>query len=179
MVHRAPAKKITILVCLILVLLVSLLAITHFHTEFFQSMSKPSEESFLAPGRDWSSPKKVEDYFVDNEHMTPEEVSKVTTDSNGTITFRLVGNNNQLEAILSNLQYYGLVRDKEALRYALEHTTDTVPGKADALKVGNNTIDIWSTYRISENMTAWQIADQLLNHPTYVAFDQYGYLFMP
>jgi len=28
-------------------------------------------------------------------------------------------------------------------------------------------------------MDAWQLADELLNKPTYIAYDEYGYMFMP
>lgn len=142
--------------------------------------NKPSEESFLAPGRDWPSEKKVEDYFVEHLRMTPQEAQEIRSKSgvDGKVMLRL-RENTTFEALLSNLEYYGLVRDKAALRYALEHSEDTVPGHTQQLKVGNNTIDTWAYYRISENMTAWEIADQLLNHPTYFSFDEYNYMFMP
>ncbi|MFA6386104.1 MAG: hypothetical protein WCW29_05175, partial [Candidatus Paceibacterota bacterium] len=59
-------------------------------------------------------------------------------------------------------------------------TKDTVAGKANALKVGKSgTIDVGAYYRISEDMDAWQMADELLNKPTYIAYDEYNYIFMP
>lgn len=143
-------------------------------------LAKPSEESFLAPGRDWPSEKKVEDYFVEHLRMTPEEAQEVRSKPgvDGKVMLRL-RESSTLEGLLSNLEYYGFVQNKVALRYALEHTEDTVPGKANPLKVGENTIDLWSYYRISEDMTAWEIADELLNHPTHFSFDEYNYMFMP
>ena len=158
-----------------------LLAILIIKTKPSVFENKPSELSFLAPRRDWSSPKKVEDYFVSNLNMTPEEAKNVRSsdrDNDGKITLRLT-QNTTIDGLVSNLEYYGFVRDKKALLYALEHTNDSVPGKEGHLFVGKNTVDIWSSYRISENMTTWEIADQLLNHPTYFSFDQYGYMFMP
>ncbi len=144
------------------------------------NLSKPSEESFLAPGRDWPSEKKVEDYFVEHLRMTPQEAQEVRSKpgDKDRVMLRL-RENTTLEGLLGNLEYYGFVRDKETLRYALEHTTDALPGKANPLKIGDNTIDTWSSYQISENMTAWEIADQLLNQPTYFSFDEYNYMFMP
>ncbi len=144
------------------------------------TLQKPSEESFLAPGRDWPSEKKVEDYFVEHLRMTPQEAlenrSKPGVDAKVMLRLR---EHSTLEGLLSNLEYYGFVKNKEALQYALEHSTDTVPGHANPLTVGENTVDIYAYYRISENMTAWEIADQLLNHPTYFAYDEYNYMFMP
>lgn len=144
-------------------------------------LNKPSEESFLPPGKDWLSEKKVEDYFIEHLRMSPEEAQEARTrpGSDGKVMLRL-RENTTLEALLSNLEYYGLVRDKEALRYTLEHSEDTHEGRTSGnLEIGNNTISIYSYYRISEDMTAWEIADQLLNHPTYFSFDEYNYMFMP
>lgn len=143
-------------------------------------LSKPTEENFAAPGKDWPSEKKVEDYFVSNLRMTPEEAhglrSKPGVD--GKVMLRLTAETT-IDGLVGNLEYYGFVRNKDALLYALEHAIDTVPGRTDALKVGNNTVDKYAYYRISEDMTAWEIADELLNKPTYFAYDEYHYLFMP
>ncbi len=143
-------------------------------------VSKPSAEKFTAPGKDWSSAKKVEDYFVSNLHMSPEEAQSIRTKPgvDGKVTLRLT-TNTTIDALVSNLEYYGFVKDKNALKYALEHNTDSLPGRTDALKIGNNTVDLYASYRISEHMTAWEIADELLNRPTYFAYDEYRYLFMP
>jgi hypothetical protein len=145
------------------------------------SLNKPSEESFLAPGKDWKSQKKVEDYFVEHLHMSPQEAidsRSVSKGNDGKVNLRLT-QGSTLSALVSNLEYYGFVRDQKSLEYALENSVDTVPGQANPIKVGNNTIDLWASYRISEDMTAWEIADQLLNHPSYFAYDEYGYMFMP
>lgn len=146
-----------------------------------QEITKPSEERFLAPGKDWPSEKKAEDYFIEHLNMTPEEARQAREKSkDGTVMLRL-RETSTLEGLLSNLEYYGFVRDKEALLYALEHTEDSHKGRTPGqnIEIGENTISLYSYYRISENMTAWEIADQLLNHPTYFAFDEYNYMFMP
>jgi hypothetical protein len=145
-------------------------------------LSKPSEESFLAPGRDWPSDKKVEDYFVESLHMSLQEAQEIRSKpgADGKVMLRL-RENSTLEGLLGNLEYYGFVRDKEALRYALEHTEDTHQGRTPGqnIEIGENTISLYSYYRISEDMTAWKIANELLNNPTYFSFDEYNYLFMP
>jgi hypothetical protein len=146
------------------------------------TVSKPSEEDFQAPGREWPSEKKVEGYFIEHLNMTPQEAQEVRSrpGTDGKVMLRL-RENTTLEALLSNLEYYGFVRDKGALHYALLHTPDTrtYRGKTEPLKIGENTIDTWAYYRISENMTAWEIADELLNNPTVFSFDEYNYMFMP
>jgi len=145
-------------------------------------LTKPSEESFQAPGREWQSEKKVEDYFVEHLRMTPEEAQEIraTPGNKDTVMLRL-REHTTLDGLLSNLEYYGFVKDKVALLYALEHSTDnrTYRGKSEPLKVGENTIEINASYEISENMTAWQIANELLNNPTVFSFDEYNYMFMP
>lgn len=72
-----------------------------------------------------------------------------------------------LQAVIGDLHYFGFIKDEAAFRYALEHTKDTTQGKENALKIGNNTIDIETTYTISQSMTSWQIADILLNQGKY------------
>ena len=86
-----------------------------------------------------------------------------------------------LEAVISNLQYYGFIRNEKALLYALENTEDKTQGYDEALMVGKKgSIDIYASYRISENMTAWEIAETLLNKGTYFGKgDPYNYMFMP
>lgn len=127
------------------------------------TLQKPSEENFQAPGRDWPSEKKVEDYFVEHLRMTPQEAQQIRSKPgvDGKVMFR-VREAMTLDGLLGNLEYYGFVRDKEALRYALEHTADNQVGKVNPIMAGNNTVSTWSYYRISENMTAWEIADELL-----------------
>ncbi len=136
------------------------------------------KETFMAPGRNWQSSKKVEDYFVEKLRMTQEDLQR--NKDRTTIDFRL-SDGSTLQAVLGNLHYYGFIRSEDALRYALENTEDKVVGKEEAIKVGkNSTVDTNASYRISEDMTAWEMADTLLNNPKYFgSHDNYGYLFMP
>lgn len=143
---------------------------------------RPSDESLKAPGKDFLSTKKVEDYFIEKLRMPAEEAKTIRTrgqGNDGKISLRL-SDKTTLEALISNLRYYGFIRDEKAFMYALENTKDTVAGKANALKVGKSgTIDMGAYYKITEDMDAWQLADELLNKPTYIAYDEYGYMFMP
>lgn len=147
----------------------------------FIVFSKPDEENFKAPGKDWESPKKVEDYFVEKLRMSPEEARSIRNkpDVDGKVNLRL-NTNVTLQALVGNLYYYGFVRDEDTLRYALENTKDTTPSEK-AIKVGENgTIDLNAEYRISEDMSAWELAEILLNKPSgHFTFDEYNYTFMP
>ena len=136
------------------------------------------EEDFKAPTKSWSSPKKVQYYFVEKLRFTQEDLE--TQKDNPDVDFRLYGEST-LEAVVSNLQYYGFVKNEKALMYALENTEDKTAGHDGALKVGKNgSIDIYASYRISENMTAWEIADTLLNKSIFFGKgDAYDYMFMP
>jgi len=149
---------------------------------FNRVTSKLPDQSFKAPGKDFVSAKKVEDYFIEKLRMPPEEAKTIRTrgkGNDGKISLRLTDKTN-LEALISNLHYYGFIRDEKAFIYALENTKDTNVGKANALKVGKSgTIDVGAYYKITEDMDAWQLADELLNKPTYIAYDEYGYMFMP
>ncbi len=148
---------------------------------FFLSEKKPNMENVKAPGRGWSSPKKVEDYFIERLHMTPQEASETRSRPgvDGNINLR-INTNVTLDALVGNLAYYGFVRDEKSLRYALEHTKDVTPSDKAIVVDKNRTIDTNAEYRISENMDAWQIADILLNRPSgHFPFDEYGYFFMP
>ncbi len=180
MTIKSQNRTYIVAALLIVGLLIGLIVLHRFST-ISLSISKPSEESFKAPGKDWPSQKKVEDYFEEHLHMTSQEAKDSRSSSKGNdgkISLRLT-QGTTLPALLSNLEYYGFVRDQKSLEYALEHTTDTLPGRTYALIVGNNTVDLYASYSISEDMTAWEIADQLLNHPSYFAYDEYGYMFMP
>ena len=75
------------------------------------------------------------------------------------VQFR-IGKEATLMGIVSNLRYYGFIKDEDALKYALGHAEDATPGQAGAIRVANNTI---TTYEISQTMDAWQLADVLLN----------------
>lgn len=144
-------------------------------------INKPSKDSFNAPGKEFMSSKKVEDYFVEKLRMSEKEANEIRTKdgSDGKIVLR-VTKNMTLEALISNLNYYGFVKDQKAFEYALTHTKDIKIGKENSIKVGKTgTIDINASYRISEDMSAWQIANVLLNDPSYFNYDEYNYMFMP
>jgi hypothetical protein len=72
-----------------------------------------------------------------------------------------------LDAVIGDLHYYDFIKDKKAFRYALEHANDTNPRRDNSLKVGDNTIDRESRYTISQSMTAWEIAEALVNEGEY------------
>lgn len=135
-------------------------------------------EDFKAPTKSWNSPKKVEDYFVEKLRFTQSDLER--QEQSETVDFR-PGSGSTLEAIISNLHYYGFIRSEKAFKYAVEHTEDTTKGNPGALSVGSDgSIDIVASYRISENMTAWELADTLLNKSHYFGpGDEYGYMFMP
>ena len=136
------------------------------------------KDDFMAPDKSWQSPKKVEDYFVEKLRFTQSDLERQKQSE--TVDFR-PGKDSTLEAIISNLHYYGFIRSEKAFKYALEHTEDTTKGNPGALQVGGNgSIDIVASYRISESMTAWKLADTLLNKSHYFGpSDEYGYMFMP
>jgi hypothetical protein len=90
--------------------------------------------------------KEVEDYFVDKLGMNGEEAKKFADQG---VSFYITGTTN-LDAIISNLHYYGLVKDEKAFREALVKTKDTLPGNENAIKVGNNTIDIHAYYGLKK-----------------------------
>ncbi|OQA83413.1 MAG: hypothetical protein BWY29_00270 [Microgenomates group bacterium ADurb.Bin238] len=151
-------------------------------TILFVIFSKPSDDKFLAPGKDWVSEKKVEDYFVEKLRFTEKdlEMYKNRLEEGDKISF-YVTKNATLDGIISNLHYYGFIRDKQAFRYALRHSGDTKTDGVDPIRVGKNgTIDINAYYEISEDMNAWEIADTLLNKPNFFSsHGNYGNLFMP
>ncbi len=147
----------------------------------YLGLSEPDKDDFLAPGKSWNSPKKVEDYFTERLHMTAIEASEIRTRPgvDGNINLR-INKNVTLVALTSNLYYYGFVRDEKSFLYALEHTKDITPSENAIVVDKGRTIDTNAEYRISENMDAWQIADILLNRPSgHFAFDEYNYFFMP
>lgn len=144
-------------------------------------LTRPNEENFKAPGKAWNSSKKVEDYFIERLHMSAQEASTIRLKSgvDGLVNLR-ISTNVTLNGLIGNLYYYGFIRDEKSFRYALEYTKDTTPSDK-AIKVGNNgTIDTNAEYRISENMSAWELADLLLNKPSgHFPYDEYNYFFMP
>jgi len=162
-------KKITFVAVLVVIGI--------FGTVYFNSNKIPADD-FNAPGKSWQSPKKVEDYFVEKLRFTQSDLERQKQSE--TVDFR-PGNGSTLDAIISNLQYYGFIRSEKALMYALENTKDITQGNSGSLSVGKNgSIDIVASYRISENMTAWEMADTLLNKSHYFGpGDEYNYMFMP
>lgn len=82
-----------------------------------------------------------------------------------------VSKQNTIIAVVSNLSYYGFIKDENAFKYALQNTKDTTPGKEGAIKIGNNTIDTEAAYDISPAMSAWEIAKILLNEGTPTSTD--------
>ena len=82
-----------------------------------------------------------------------------------------ISKQNTLIAVLSNLSYYGFIKDENAFKYALQNTKDNTPGKEGVIKIGNNTIDTESAYNISQAMSAWEIAKILLNEGTPTSTD--------
>jgi hypothetical protein len=82
-----------------------------------------------------------------------------------------IGKDFTLEAVIGDLHYYDFIKDEDVFKYALEHTKDNTLGKENAIKVGNNTIDREARYTISQSMTAWEIADILLNQGDYSSCD--------
>lgn len=175
-VQNKKPTKLTITQYFLLIAIVVIAALV------FPQFRKPSPDLLKAPGRSFQSSKNVEDYFVEKLRMSPEEAINTRSPSkgnDGNVSLRL-SDNTTLEALVSNLHTYGFIRDEKAFLYALKNTKDTIPGKTNAIKVGKTgTIDVGSYYKISEDMDAWQLADVLLNKPTYLAFDEYGYMFMP
>lgn len=156
----------------------SLLVVLVIGLFIYKEKTKIPDQDFLAPGKNWQSTKKVDDYFIEKLHFTQSDLERQK--QNETVDFR-PGKGSTLEAIVSNLKYYGFIRSEKALMYALENTKDTTQGNPGALPVGKSgSIDIVASYRISENMSAWEIADTLLNKSHYFGpNDEYGYMFMP
>lgn len=163
--------KAILLTCLLASILAGLLLYSRYKTAI-------PEDNFKSPGRSWESSKKVEDYFVDKLRMTPEDLER--NKDRSTVDFRL-SKESTLDGIVGNLFYYGFIRDEKAFRQALEQTQDTTSGVEPMVRVGKSgTIDLESSYRISEDMTARELADTLLNKPAPFGRDRYeGYLFMP
>lgn len=163
-------KKVIIILVLALVIIIAVFGIKI----YFASLIP--QENFKAPGQTWQSSKRVEDYFV--EHMRVSQGESVEMAKNG-VEFR-VSKGTTLKGIVSNLTYYGLVRDEKALVYALENTKDTTPGRSEGIKVSTSgTIDIEATYEFDKNMNTWEVANILLNKPFYWDDStRYDYLFM-
>lgn len=118
--------------------------------------------------------KTVADYFVEHLEMDPEEAKKAA--ARGASFYITKGMT--LDAMISNLHYYGMVKDEKAFRYVLENANDTHPAeKPDPFNVGKNDIDR-GVYGLGADMSAEQIAQILVNYPQEIKTD-YGNMFMP
>lgn len=173
MVSKRIKTGIVLSIVIVILVFAGIFAYLNFNTKL--------DGSFLAPGRSWNSPKKVEDYFVERMGIMPTEVSVVRSAAGfgETVSLR-VNDKTTLDALIGNLYYYGFIRDEESFRYALEHTKDVGSGEKVIVVDKNRAIDVNAEYMISEDMDAWQIADILLNRPSgHFTFDEYGYFFMP
>lgn len=171
--YKTIVKQKTLLIFLPIIVIILLIAAV-----LLPKTNKIPENDFKAPTMTWNSPKKVEDYFVSNLRMTPEDLKRLEGRTKASF---YVTKDSSLQGIIGNLTYYGFARNEKALQFALEHSQDKTLGNEGAIKVGSTgTIDISAFYEVSENMTAWELADTLLNKPHYIdAQGDYGYLFMP
>lgn len=79
-----------------------------------------------------------------------------------TYTFR-VGKDAEIDGVISNLEYYDFVKDKQALLTALKKAEDNTPGNEDSIQIDGNTIDREAEYTLSQAWDAWKIAEVLLN----------------
>ena len=174
------SKTIKIIIKIFPILFIIIVAVTVIGGLFLNSR-RTNQSNFLAPGKDWQSSKKVEDYFVEHLRMTSQEANEIRSKPgvDGTVDIR-ISLNVTLDGLVGNLYYYGFIRNEKSFRYALENTKDTTPSEK-AIKIGKDgTIDTNAEYRISENMSAWELADLLLNKPAgHFSFDEYNYFFMP
>lgn len=77
-----------------------------------------------------------------------------------------------LDAVISDLSYYDFIKDEGAFKFALGRSKDMFAGRDGALVIGKNTIDREARYTISQSMTAWEIAEILLNKGEYSSCDK-------
>lgn len=82
-----------------------------------------------------------------------------------------VSKNLTLKALTEDLYYYGFIKDKNAFLFALKYSRDKKSGGENAITIGKNTIDREAKYLISQNMTAWQLAEILLNQGEFSSCD--------
>lgn len=122
------------------------------------------------------SRKTVEDYFVENMHVSREEAKKMAADG---VILRVSKDTTRV-GIVGNLHYYGFIDNEDGFTKLLATKSDTTSGKEGAIKAGNNTIDTQTSYYLNYNMSDEQIADTLLNKGKFEEnFTRYNYLFMP
>lgn len=156
-------QTIPIIVCLLLVAAAGYFSLN--------KQSSPTSQT-----QNLETRKTVEDYFVENMHVSREEAKKMAADG---VILR-VSKDTTLMGIVGNLYYYSFIDNEEPFNKLLETTSDTTPGREGTIKAGNNTIDTQTSYYLNYNMTDEQIADTLLNKGQFEEnFTRYNYLFMP
>src|SRR4030066_1499147 len=101
--------KAILLTCLLVSILAGILLYSRYKTAI-------PEDNLKAPGKNWESSKKVEDYFINKLRMTPEDLER--NKDRTTVDFRL-SKESTLDGIVGNLAYYGFIRDEKAFRKAL------------------------------------------------------------
>ena len=152
------------------IIILACLLLAAFGSYFFLNKQSSS------PAQDLQSRKTVEDYFIENMRVGADEAKEMA--ANG-VDLR-ISKDTTLMGIVGNLYYYGFIDNEDSFNKLLETFSDKTPGREGAIKAGNNTIDVQSSYYLSYNMTDEQIADTLLNKGRYEEnFTRYSYLFMP
>jgi len=123
-----------------------------------------------------SSRKTVEDYFIEHMHVSAEEAKTMASDG---VMLRL-SPTSTFQGVIGNLYYYGFIDDQVAFEKLLTETADNTPGDENSIKVGENTIDVNSSYSLNYSMSNEEIAGTLLNKAqSEENFSRYNYLFMP
>lgn len=123
-----------------------------------------------------SSRKRVEDYFIEQMNVSAEEAKIMAADG---VMLRL-SPNSTLQGTIGNLYYYSFVDNQAAIEKLLTEVADNTPGNESSIKVGENTIDVNSSYSLNYSMGDEEIADTLLNRAKFEEnFTRYNYLFMP
>lgn len=160
-----------IIVCLLVVAAASYLFLKKETLSLRDKQSSPTPQT-----QNLESRKTVEDYFVENMHASREEAKEIAKDG---VILR-VSKDTTLMGIVGNLYYYDFIDNEDSFNKLLEATSDTTPGREEAIKAGNNTIDTQTSYYLNYNMTDEQIADTLLNKGQFEPnFTRYNYLLMP
>lgn len=82
-----------------------------------------------------------------------------------------IGKNFTLDAVVGDLKYFDFIKNESAFKYALERSKDTTMGNDNSLKIGINTINREAVYTISQSMTAWELANVLVNQGNHISCD--------
>lgn len=148
------------------IVLVAILATGYY---FLNKPLTPTQEEL-------SSRKTVEDYFIEHMNVGAEEAKTMAADG---VMLRL-SPNSTLQGVVGNLYYYGFIDDQTTFEKLLTETTDNTSGNESSIKIGENTIDVNSSYFLNYSMSDEEIADTLLNKAKFEEnFTRYNYLFMP